>query len=112
MKAADDFAHAEESALYLLSRTTLRPHIAVVVGSGLGGFSRELQNAVRVPYGEIPNFPVSTAVGHAGVLAFGSYNNVPLAVMEGRHHLYEGYSARQVAFPVRSSHAWASRRWC
>lgn len=101
MKAADDFARAEESAAYLLSRTPLRPRIAVVVGSGLGGFSRELQNAALIPYGEIPNFYRSTAVGHAGVLAFGSYSGVPLAVMEGRHHLYEGYSAQQVAFPVR-----------
>ncbi len=99
--AAADFARLEEAAAYLLSRTSLRPRIAVVVGSGLGGFSRELQDSVQVPYGEIPNFPVSTAVGHAGVLAFGTYSGVPLAVMEGRHHLYEGYSAQQVAFPVR-----------
>jgi purine-nucleoside phosphorylase len=99
--AADDFAHADEAASYLLSRTPLRPRIAVVVGSGLGGFSRELRDAVQVPYREIPSFPVSTAVGHAGVLAFGTHSGVPLAVMEGRHHLYEGYSAQQVAFPVR-----------
>ena len=97
----DDFSRADEAAQFVLARTSLRPRIALVLGSGLGGFADELRDAVRISYGEIPHFAVSTAVGHAGRLVIGKLEEIPLAVMQGRVHLYEGYSPQQVAFPVR-----------
>jgi purine-nucleoside phosphorylase len=98
----DDFPRAEEAAQFVLARTALRPRIAVVLGSGLGGFADEVRDAVRISYQEIPHFPISTAVGHAGRLVIGNLAETPLAVMQGRVHLYEGYSPRQVVFPVRA----------
>lgn len=73
----------------------------MVLGSGLGGFADELQDAVRIPYEQIPHFPRSTAVGHAGQLVIGTVGGIPVAVMQGRAHLYEGYTAEQVTFPMR-----------
>ena len=72
-----------------------------MLGSGLGGFADELADATRIPYANIPFFPRSTALGHAGQMVIGSAASVPVAVMQGRVHLYEGYSAREVAFPMR-----------
>ena len=72
-----------------------------MLGSGLGAFADDLTEAVRIPYAEIPSFPRSTAVGHAGQLVVGKLGDVPVGVMQGRVHLYEGYSAAEVAFPVR-----------
>ena len=99
--SSNDFVRADEAAQFILGRTQLRPRIAVVLGSGLGSFAEEVQGAVRIPYGDIPHFPVSTAFGHAGRLVIGKLEEVPLAIMQGRVHLYEGYSAQEVAFPVR-----------
>jgi len=97
----DQFALAEAAAAHILSRTDLRPQIALVLGSGLGGFADEVENATRIPYSEIPSFPQSTAVGHAGKLVVGTVDGVAVAAMQGRVHLYEGYSAQQVALPMR-----------
>ena len=97
----DQFAIAEAAAAHILSRSELRPQIALVLGSGLGGFADELENATRIPYSEIPSFPRSTAVGHAGKLVVGTVDGVAVAAMQGRVHLYEGYSAHQVALPMR-----------
>jgi len=97
----DPFTHAESAAQLVLTRTPLRPRIALVLGSGLGGFADSLTDATRVPYAEIPAFPQSTAIGHAGQMVIGKAGNVPVATMQGRVHLYEGYSAQQVTFPVR-----------
>src|SRR5271169_6301578 len=97
----DLFTRAESAAAFVLSRTTLRPQIALVLGSGLGSFADDLTEAVRIPYAHIPTFPRSTAVGHAGQLVIGKSGEVPVAVMQGRVHLYEGYSAQEVAFPMR-----------
>lgn len=97
----EDFSRADEAAQFVLARTSLRPAIALVLGSGLGGFADELRDAVRISYQDIPYFPVSTAVGHAGMLVIGKLEEISLAVMQGRVHLYEGYSPQQVAFPVR-----------
>jgi purine-nucleoside phosphorylase len=96
-----DFTRAEQAAQFVLTRTKLRPKIAVVLGSGLGAFADELNELTRIPYQEIPSFPRSTAVGHAGVLAIGKCEGIPLAAMQGRVHMYEGYSAQEVAFPMR-----------
>jgi purine-nucleoside phosphorylase len=97
----DDFSRAEEAAKFILARIATRPRIAVVLGSGLGAFADELRDPATIRYEEIPHFPESTAIGHVGHLVIGSVEEVPLAVMRGRVHLYEGYSARQVAFPIR-----------
>ena len=97
----DDFLHVEEAAELVATRTSLKPRIAVVLGSGLGAFADELRDAAVIPYEDIPSFPRSTAIGHAGRLVVGMFGNIALAVMQGRVHLYEGYSARQVAFPIR-----------
>src|SRR5208283_3754406 len=98
---SDEFQRAEQAAQFVLGRTNLRPRIALVLGSGLGGFADALENSVRIRYAEIPFFPRSTAVGHAGTLVIGTVSNIAVAAMQGRVHLYEGYSAQQVAFPVK-----------
>ena len=97
----DQFTLADNAAQLILSRTKLRPKIGLVLGSGLGAFADSLTDATRVPYSEIPSFPQSTAIGHAGRLVIGNAGNVPVAAMQGRVHQYEGYSAQQVAFPIR-----------
>src|SRR5271169_4393572 len=97
----DLFTRAESAAAFVLSQTAVRPQIGLVLGSGLGSFADDLGDAVRIPYAHIPTFPRSTAVGHAGQLVIGKSGAVPVAVMQGRVHLYEGYSATEVAFPTR-----------
>lgn len=97
----DDFAQAEAAAKFLLSRTPIRSKIGLILGSGLGAFADELSDATRTPYTQIPSFPQSTAIGHAGQMVIGKAAEIPVAVMQGRVHLYEGYSPQQVAFPVR-----------
>ena len=94
-----------EAKSLLESRTALRPAIGVVLGSGLGAFADELSERVDIPYAEIPGWPVSTAVGHAGKLVVGKLDALPVAVMSGRAHLYEGHSPAQVIFPVRVLHS-------
>ena len=91
----------EEAKRYIEGQTELRPAIGAVLGSGLGGFADELSERMELPYGEIPGWPHSTAVGHAGKLIFGKLGDLPVAVMAGRAHLYEGYSPAQVTFGVR-----------
>ncbi len=97
----DQFALADSAAQFILARTSLRPNIGLVLGSGLGAFADSLSDAARVPFSDIPNFPCSTAIGHAGRMVVGSVGAVPVAVMQGRVHCYEGYSAQQVTFPIR-----------
>jgi purine-nucleoside phosphorylase len=99
--ASPEFARAERAAKFILARTKLRPRIALVLGSGLGGFADEFERAVKIPYVKIPYFPRSTAIGHAGQLVIGAVGGIPLAGMQGRVHLYEGYSVKDVSFPVR-----------
>ncbi len=101
MTEPDNFANADSAAQFLLSQTTFRPKIGLVLGSGLGGFADELAGATRIPYANIPFFPRSTAIGHAGQMVIGNAAGVPVAAMQGRVHLYEGYSAKAVAFPMR-----------
>ena len=80
---------------------TARPKVAVILGSGLGAFADELTDAVSIPYTDIPDWPRSTAIGHAGRLVFGNANGVDVVVMAGRVHLYEGYTPQQVTFGIR-----------
>jgi purine-nucleoside phosphorylase len=96
-----EFNRAETAAKYIFSKTSLRPLIAIVLGSGLGAFADEFTQATKIPYAKIPHFPQSTALGHAGRLVVGKVGNVAVAAMQGRVHLYEGYSVKEVAFPVR-----------
>ena len=98
---AHGFDDANAAAVFILAKTKLRPKIAVILGSGLGKLGDELSEPVVVPYAQIPRFPVSTAAGQAGELVIGKFGGVALAVMKGRAHLYDGYTAQQVAFPVR-----------
>ncbi|HZR59018.1 MAG TPA: purine-nucleoside phosphorylase [Terriglobales bacterium] len=97
----DAFVQADAAAKFLLSRTPLRPRIGLILGSGLGAFAGELSHATRIPYSQIPSFPQSTAIGHAGQMVMGKAGEIPVAAMQGRVHLYEGYSPQQVAFPIR-----------
>ncbi len=104
-----------EAARFVASQTSIRPEIGVVLGSGLGAFAQSLIHAVRIPYRDIPGFPASTAAGHAGELVIGTLGangrgTVELAVMSGRFHLYEGYSAREVTAGMRLFHALGVKR--
>jgi len=96
-----EFVRAEAAANFIQRKTKLRPKIALVLGSGLGAFADEFADAVRLPYAKIPHFPRSTAIGHAGQLVLGTVEGVQVVGMQGRVHLYEGYSAKDVAFPIR-----------
>lgn len=91
----------QEAVQFVESRTPLRPRVAVVLGSGLGAFAEELSDRAEIPYAEIPGWPCSTAVGHAGKLVIGKTGALEIAVMAGRVHLYEGYTPAQVTFGVR-----------
>ena len=94
-----------EAKLAIRSRSRLRPEIGVVLGSGLGAFAEELMDRTEVPYADIPGWPASTAVGHAGKLILGYLSTIPVAAMAGRAHLYEGYSPAEVVFGVRVLHS-------
>ncbi|MGB7464651.1 MAG: purine-nucleoside phosphorylase [Candidatus Acidiferrum sp.] len=96
-----EFAQADAAARYVLKKTKLRPKVALVLGSGLGAFADEFAAATRIPYAKIPKFPTSTAIGHAGQLVLGVVEDIEVVGMQGRVHLYEGYSVQDVAFPVR-----------
>jgi purine-nucleoside phosphorylase len=99
--SASEFERAEAAAKYIFSQSSLRPKIALVLGSGLGAFAEEFSAAAKIPYAKIPHFPQSTAIGHAGQLVIGKVGQVAVAGMQGRVHLYEGYSVKEVTFPVR-----------
>src|SRR5215213_3304205 len=96
------YEKAQEAAEFIRSRYDKEIKIALVLGSGLGAFAEELENAVKIPYEEIPHFARSTVEGHAGQLVLGEIEGVPVAVQQGRFHYYEGYEMSQVIFPVRT----------
>ncbi|MCD7973475.1 MAG: purine-nucleoside phosphorylase [Candidatus Azobacteroides sp.] len=91
----------KETASYLKKRWKNIPEIGIILGTGLGELVNDLEDIQRIPYTEIPNFPVSTVEGHSGNLIKGLLGNVPVLVMQGRFHYYEGYSMKEVTFPVR-----------
>lgn len=98
-----------DAAQLVKSKTSIRPKIGVVLGSGLGAFADSLGHTLRLPYAAIPGFPIATAVGHAGELVIGTLGangrgTVDIAVMSGRFHLYEGYTAQQVTSGIRLFH--------
>ncbi len=100
-KTNDQFARAERAAKFLLKKVKRSPKLALVLGSGLGAFADELTKPVRIPYSKIPGFPQSTAIGHAGRMVIGELAGVPLAVMQGRVHYYEGHAPQDVILPMR-----------
>ena len=99
--ASERLRRLDAAADVLRSRTPLQPAMGIILGSGLGAFADSLEAAVSVPYAEIPHFPASTVVGHGGALVVGRCQGVPVAVMKGRVHYYEGYTLEQVVFPAR-----------
>ena len=93
----------------IAATTKRRPKIAVILGSGLGGLAKEVQDATRISYADIPGFRRSTAPGHAGELVVGTLSGKDVAVMNGRIHYYEGYDIAEIGFPVRVFRAWGVR---
>ncbi len=102
----DEYTRAKQAADFVLARLSEHPalgvpKLAVVLGSGLGDFANDLNDPLIIPYETIPNYPRSTAIGHAGRMVIGKLGQITVAVMQGRVHQYEGYTAKQAAFPVR-----------
>ena len=89
------------AAEYIKTRTDLRPSAGLILGSGLGDFADTLEDAVRIPFSEIPNFPVPTVPGHSGAMVFGRKCGQTVAVLQGRIHYYEGLSQQEITLPVR-----------
>ena len=96
------YDRAENAARSIRARTAVEAKIAIVLGSGLGGFAEEFQDSVSLPYREIPGFVSSTAEGHVGSLVIGKVEGVPVLAMQGRVHYYEGYTLEEVTFPIRT----------
>ncbi|MGP8258661.1 MAG: purine-nucleoside phosphorylase [Acidobacteriaceae bacterium] len=97
----DLFSKAQAAAGTIRERTWTEPRVGIILGSGLGGFAAQVEGAVSIAYAEIPHFPQSTVVGHSGKLVLGTIGGVPVAVLQGRVHAYEGYAMEQVTFPTR-----------
>jgi purine-nucleoside phosphorylase len=91
----------EETVQFIKSRTNFIPEYGIILGSGLGGFTQDIEVEYTLPYNEILNFPVSTVEGHKGALVFGNIQGKKVVAMQGRFHYYEGYDMKQVTFPVR-----------
>lgn len=91
----------QETVSYIKEKTNFSPEYGVILGSGLGSFTDDIQIEYTLPYSEIPNFPVSTVQGHKGALVFGTIGTKKVVAMQGRFHFYEGYSMQEVTFPVR-----------
>src|ERR1700710_1417872 len=97
----DIFSNATAAVSFIQTRTSLAPKLGIILGSGLGGFADRVDDAVAIPYGDIPHFPQSTVKGHSGQLVIGTMAGIPVAVMQGRVHAYEGYPMDEVTFPMR-----------
>jgi purine-nucleoside phosphorylase len=103
MKTQDTtlFDRIEEAKQYISTIFPSDARMALVLGTGLGEYANGLNDAISIPYIEIPHFPISTVEGHAGKLIYGFRQGIPIIVMAGRFHYYEGYSSQQVTFPIR-----------
>jgi purine-nucleoside phosphorylase len=97
----DIYNKAQSAADFVRGKTALQPSIGIILGSGLGNFASHVSGALRIPYADIPYFPQSTVKGHSGHLVIGTIAGVPVAVMQGRVHAYEGYTMAEVTFPTR-----------
>ncbi len=98
------YEHYKEAADFILARTTHRPRIALTLGSGLAPLAEEVTEPDIIPYSDIPHFPRSTVEGHPGRMVIGNLGDVPVVVMQGRVHFYEGYTLQEVTFYVRVLH--------
>ena len=98
---ADLFTKASDAVTHIRTLTPLVPRVGIILGSGLGAFASQVERPITIPYAKIPNFPQSTVEGHSGNLILGTIAGVPVAVMQGRVHAYEGYAMNQVTFPTR-----------
>lgn len=101
MKILPGYPEALKAAKYLKSRWARPPRIGIVLGSGLGDVIDQVQGAIKIPYKSIPHFPRPSVKGHSGLLHLGSWAKTPIAILEGRMHLYEGYAPAEVVFPAR-----------
>ena len=90
-----------ESAEFINRKSKIKPKIAIILGTGLGRLAEDIEEKEIIPYSEIPNFPVSTVQSHSGNLVLGKLGNKEVVAMQGRFHYYEGYSLKEVTFPVR-----------
>lgn len=104
MKKEITYEELQAAASYVQARLPYTPKVALVLGSGLGGFADRLTIDAKIQYGEIPHFPVSTVAGHAGCFLLGKVGDCPVLIMKGRVHYYEGYSMQEVVMPVRVMH--------
>lgn len=91
----------QETVKYITDKIDSKPTYGIILGSGLGGFTEDIEIEFTLPYSEIPNFPVSTVQGHGGQLVFGKIGGISVVAMQGRFHFYEGYTMKEVTFPVR-----------
>ena len=101
MKISNDYPNALKAARFVQRRGGIKPRVGIILGSGLSGVLEGLRDKKTVSYRSIPNFPRPSVAGHAGVLHLGIWSGVPVAVLEGRMHLYEGYRPSELAFPTR-----------
>lgn len=101
MNESFSVAQLDETVQVIRERSSLQPRIGLILGSGLGGLAEQVARADAIPYNELPNWPVSTVIGHMGRLVLGKLAGKNVAVMQGRAHFYEGYSIAQVGFPIR-----------
>jgi purine-nucleoside phosphorylase len=93
-----------EAVQAIRAHSAVKPRVAIILGSGLGDLTTEIRDAVALPYAEIPHFVQSTVVGHAGRLLLGTLQDIPVVVMQGRFHMYEGHAAQLTTLPVRVMH--------
>jgi len=91
----------KEAKEFIESKSKINPQIGIILGTGLGGLTEEIENKDTLPYSNIPHFPVSTAPGHKGNLILGKLSGKQIVVMQGRFHFYEGYSLEEITFPIR-----------
>jgi purine-nucleoside phosphorylase len=92
----------QEAVAYIRRKSSLRPQVGIILGSGLGAFVKEIKTEISIPYDEIPHFAGTAIEGHHGVLHLGTVNDLPIAVLQGRVHYYEGYSMEECVFPIRT----------
>lgn len=101
MQTYISLAQIDEAVHAVQKRISIQPKVGIILGSGLNGLADSIQDAVYIPYSDLPNFPVSTVHGHVGRFVIGHLENTPVLVMQGRIHYYEGYTMDQVTLPVR-----------
>ena len=110
MKGEYSTEAAIQAAKAIRKRAPQEPKVGIILGSGLGGLSKSIADAVRIPFGDIPGFPEVTVAGHEGAVIVGSLGGREIVALSGRFHMYEGHPAALAAFPVRVFHALGDRK--